>query len=494
MPHADLAGIAAALHTELDSAAARIAVSGVTLSSADVRPGDLFAALPGASRHGIEFAVEAARSGAVAVLTDAEGAAGINVPLGVPLVVVADPRAVLGPRSSELYGRPSAAMTLVGVTGTNGKTSTVFFLEAAFAAAGFTTALLGTIETRIAGTRLSQARTTPEAPELQALLATAVERGVGAGAMEVSSHALALGRIAGTTFSAGIFTNLSPEHLDFHGTMPAYFEAKSKLFQKGTVQTAVICVDDSWGESLMERVRIPFVTYSASGVGWADWSAEVRHAGPSGSEFVAHGPAGEQVDLRIGIPGTVNVANALGALAAAVACGVDVDRAAAGICALPGIPGRLESVVAGQPYTALVDYAHTPGAVRAVLETLRPLTPGRLVVVLGCGGDRDRTKRAPMARAAAAGSDLAVLTSDNPRSEDPLEILADMTAGLDLPYVLEPDRARAIARAVDGLAPGDTVVVAGKGHETGQERGGVVTPFDDRTVLRAAIAKQLAAC
>lgn len=482
----DLAVLAEALGLTAPPAFVGIDVTGVTLSSDDVEPGDLFAAVPGAHHHGAVFAAAAVAAGAVAILTDEDGATP-SAELQVPLLVVEDPRGVLGPLASAVYGDPSRAMTLVGITGTNGKTTTAYLLEGAMAAAGATTALLGTIETRIAGERLPQERTTPEAPALQALLAVARERGVTAAAMEVSSHALALGRVTGTHFAAGVFTNLSQDHLDFHGTMQAYFDAKAKLFQTGIVDTAVICVDDSWGERLMERVRLPHVTYSATGVVWADWTVDIVESSVLSSDVIARGPAGESVPMHVPMPGRVNIANALGALAAAVAVGVDADTAAAGIGSLAGVPGRLEAVDAGQPYSAFVDYAHTPDAVGALLDTLRDITTGRLVIVLGCGGDRDRAKRGQMARVAAERSDLAIFTTDNPRSEDPDEILADMTSGLELPFVAELDRARAISRALEQLGPGDTVVIAGKGHETGQERSGQITPFDDRVVLRAAI-------
>lgn len=459
-----------------------LAVSGITLDSASVVAGDLFAALPGAQQHGARFAGAAVANGAVAVLTDEDGAQLMETST-VPILVVDKPRAVVGPLAATIYDHPSAAMNLVGVTGTNGKTTTTYFLEGALAAAGHRTALLGTIETRIAGERVSQARTTPEAPELQAILALARERGVTAAAMEVSSHALSLGRVAGTTFRAAVFTNLSQDHLDFHESMDAYFAAKLSLFRAEMAQTAVICVDDQWGEWVMERTRLPHVTCSIGEVAWADWHASDVVLGRDGSSFRGRGPAGESVDVQVSIAGAFNVSNALLALAAAVASGVEPRVAAAGIASVSGIPGRLERVDEGQDFTAYVDFAHTPGAVRSLLTALRAVTPGRLVVVLGCGGDRDQAKRPAMARAAAELADLAVFTSDNPRSEDPADILAAMTEGLELPYLVEADRREAIARGLRGLGPGDAIVVAGKGHETGQDTGGIVTPFDDRLVL-----------
>jgi len=470
----------------------QVSLHGVTLDSREVRAGDLFAALPGEHLHGAQFAAAAQRAGAVAVLTDRTGAD--RLALDVPVLTVADPRGQLGEVASAVYGHPSRAMTVAGVTGTNGKTTTCYLLEGAMASAGHTTALLGTIETRLAGEHLPQARTTPEAPQLQALLAVARERGVDAAAMEVSSHALALGRIAGIRFAVGVFTNLSQDHLDFHGTLEEYFAVKASLFRAQMVGRAVICLDDSYGQRLAEQVTVPRQTYTVAGTPGADWRLEDVQTDPEGSSATALGPRGEAVRLRVQMPGRYNLGNALGALAAATCCGLDAAVAAAGIAAVPGVPGRLERIEAGQRYAAFVDFAHTPDAVGSLLDTLRALTPGRLVVVLGCGGDRDRAKRAPMARAAVAGSDLAVLTSDNPRSEDPQQILAQMTDGLSGQFVVEPDRAAAIAIAVQGLGAGDTVVVAGKGHETGQDIGGHVAPFDDRVVLQDAITAGARAC
>lgn len=497
MPLARLAGQLGLGH---DPAYRGIKVTGVTLDSRAVRPGDLFAALPGTNADGATFVPSAVAAGAVAVLAER------SLACAVPVLAVADPRAVLGSLAATVYGEPSRGLTMLGITGTNGKTTTAYLLDAALRACGRTTALLGTVETKLAGERLPAARTTPEAPELQAILATARERGVEAVAMEVSSHALALHRVDGMHFAVSVFTNLSQDHLDFHADLEDYFAAKARLFDGDLSGKAVVCVDDGWGRRLAELLAArerPVVTVAgvdpAAGVR-VDWLAEVVHADARGSRFVAHGPAGASVEVQLQLPGGFNVTNALCALATGVAVGLDPQRAAAGIAGLAGIPGRLEPVEGGQPYTALVDYAHTPAAVMTLLSTLRPLTLGRLVVVLGCGGDRDRGKRPLMARAAAAGADLAVLTSDNPRSERPQDILAEMVAGLAgssaelrAAVVVEPDRAAAIAMAIDGLGVGDTVVVAGKGHETGQEVAGRVLPFDDRLVLMASISRGSAA-
>jgi UDP-N-acetylmuramoyl-L-alanyl-D-glutamate--2,6-diaminopimelate ligase len=470
-------------------------VTGVTLDSRAVRPGDLYAALPGARTHGAAFAAQAAEAGAVAALTDPAGRERVEA-AGLPVLLHDDPRSVLGALSTAVYGDPAADLLLLGVTGTNGKTTTAYLLEAGLRAAGHTTGLVGTVETRVRDTVVPSVRTTPEAPDLQALFAVMRERGATAAAMEVSSHALALGRVDGTRFAVAAFTNLTQDHLDFHADMEDYFAAKARLFTPEHAAAGVVCVDDAYGERLAREAGVPVRTASATGRA-ADWRAADITSGPRGSTFRLLGPDGVDVPARVGLPGAYNVANALVAIAALAAAGVPVDAALRGVADLPGVPGRMERVEAGQAPLAVVDYAHTPDAVRTLLATLRPVTPGRLVVVLGCGGDRDRAKRPVMGQAAARGADLAVLTSDNPRSEDPQAILDTVVAGArdvaDAHVLVEVDRRRAVERAVEGLAPGDTVVVAGKGHEQGQEVGGVVRPFDDRVVLaevlRAAVAR-----
>ncbi|MCM3926394.1 UDP-N-acetylmuramoyl-L-alanyl-D-glutamate--2,6-diaminopimelate ligase, partial [Frankia sp. AiPs1] len=362
----------------------------------------------------------------------------------LPVLVSADPRRDLAPVAARIHGDPSAALRLLGVTGTNGKTTTAFLLDAGLRAAGHTTGLIGTVETRIAGDRLASAHTTPEASDLQALLATMVERGVDAATMEVSSHALAQHRADALHFAGALFTNLSQDHLDFHPTMADYFEAKASLFEPGRAAVAVIGVGDEWGRRLAAR-RPDAVTFAVDGP--ADWTARDVSAGPTGSELLAAGPGGERVELSVPLPGMFNIANALGALALLVAVGVDPAAAAAGIGALPGVPGRMERVEAGQPFLALVDFAHTPDAVTTLLTTVRPLVKGRIIVVLGCGGDRDRGKRPLMGAAAATLADLAILTNDNPRSENPADILAAMLAGVPAGaraagrVLVEPDRA-----------------------------------------------------
>ena len=492
--------------TAVDVGAAALPITGITHDSRQVRPGDLYAALPGSHAHGAVFYENAVQSGAVAVLTDPAGTdviarlgRGRGSPPGVPnipVVVVDDPRGQLGAVAARIFGDPSEALTLLGVTGTNGKTTVAFLLDAGLRAAGHVTGLLGTVETRVAGERLPAVRTTPEASDLQALLAVMVERGVTAASMEVSSHALAMHRVDGARFAGAAFTNLSQDHLDFHRDMEDYFAAKASLFAESRVGASVIDVDTSWGR------RLAAMTPGATTYGLehkADWQARDVRAEASGSSFVARGPYGIEVPVRIALPGRFNVGNALCALALLVSVGIPAETASSGLAGVAGVPGRMERIDEGQEFLALVDYAHTPDAVTTLLDAVRPLVPGRVIVVLGCGGDRDRGKRPLMGAAAAGGADLVVLTSDNPRSEDPLAILSQMRAGLDaVPparrgrVTAEPDRRQAIAVAVDAAGPGDAVVVAGKGHETGQEAAGVVAPFDDRHVLREALTARTA--
>jgi UDP-N-acetylmuramoyl-L-alanyl-D-glutamate--2,6-diaminopimelate ligase len=446
-----------------------------------VLPGDLYVARQGARVHGADFVGAARDAGAAAVLTDPAGATRLHGAL--PVLVVADPAAVLGAVSAWLYDRPSEAFALIGVTGTNGKTTTCYLLEAGMRAAGHVTGLIGTVETVIAGATVPSARTTPEAPELQALFAAMRERKVTAAAMEVSSHALALGRVDGTAYAAGIFTNLSQDHLDFHADMDDYFAAKAKLFD-GRSAAEIVNVDDEWAARL---VRPGTVTVSAAGQR-AVWSAEhVVDTAGGGTAFTAVGPDGLRLDVSLDLAGSFNASNALQALAALHASGIDPAAATAGMRHV-AVPGRLERVDAGQEFLAFVDYAHKPGAVAAILRVLRPLTKGSLIIVLGCGGDRDRGKRPLMGAVAARAADLLIVTDDNPRSEDPAAIRAEMRAGADsvpgATTVEIPGRREAIAEAVRRAGAGDTVVVAGKGHEQGQEAGGIVTPFDDRVVLR----------
>ncbi len=487
-----------------------VRVTGVTLRAQDAAPGDLFAALPGASAHGAQFAGPALAAGAVAVLTDPEGAAVIHRMLGdpapAPVLVHPAPRSVLGGLASDVYGDPSGRVVVLGVTGTSGKTTTAHLIEAGLRAAGRTPGMIGTVGVRIAGAQVPSALTTPEAPALQALLAVMAERGVDTAVMEVSSHALELGRVDGIRFAVGGFTNLSRDHLDFHPTMHAYFEAKAKLFDPASpvhARTSVVCVDDEAGEAMARRAiggsagraiggsATGVVTVSAEG-NPADWTVEDFVALDSGlQEFTAVDPAGVRHRLRIGLPGRFNVANALLALAMLDAVGVSPEQAAPGLRAAT-VPGRLELIDRGQDFLAVVDYAHKPGALRAVLETLRR-PEGRLAVVFGAGGNRDPGKRRTMGEVAAELADLVVVTDDNPRDEDPALIRAAIVAGAagaagPAEVVEIADRRAAIEHAVGWARRGDVVVVAGKGHESGQTAGGQTRPFDDRRELAAALA------
>jgi UDP-N-acetylmuramoyl-L-alanyl-D-glutamate--2,6-diaminopimelate ligase len=470
-------------------------VSGVTLDSRGVKPGDLYVALPGTRVHGAAFCAEAVAGGAVAVLTDPDGRSRA-VACGVPVFVVADPRARLGEVARWAYRNPSGRLRLIGVTGTSGKTTSTYLLESGLRAAGHLTGLIGGVETRIGADRLASSLTTPEAPDLQALFAVMVERGVTAAAMEVSSHSLALGRVAGTSFDVAVFTNLSQDHLDFHADLEDYFRAKASLFMPPVA--GVVNIDDRYGRRLASSGAVPVTTFSAAGKPEADWRAVDVRSGADGSTFRVIGPGGVEADISAGLAGVFNVANALGAVVALVEAGVGLEDAVAGIAACQGVPGRLERVPApGLDMTAFVDYSHKPGAVEAVLRSLRPVTRGSLIIVLGCGGDRDRAKRPMMGAAAASLADVAILTSDNPRSEDPLAILAAMLDGvLSVPQpqrarvIVEPDRAAAIGQAVSMAAAGDVIVVAGKGHETGQYVAGRVLPFDDREVTASALERR----
>ena len=473
-------------------------VRGVSLDSRGVRPGDLYAALPGASVHGAEFATVATAAGAVACLTDDAGAERARA-AGLPTYVVDDPRGLLGPLAAWVYGEPSQGLLSIGVTGTNGKTTTAYLLASGLRRAGHSTGLIGTIETRIGDDVLPSVRTTPEAPDLQALLAVMRERGVGAVAMEVSSHALALRRVDGITYDVAVFTNLSEDHLDFHADLEDYYAAKATLFTPEHSRAAVVNVDDTSGARLAHEATVPVVTVSPSGAP-ADWRVVDPVLGPDGSTFTLLGPAGERVRTGTVMAGDFNLVNAALAVVALARSGIDVELAAAGVQACAGVAGRMERVspeegsAAVDGPVALVDFAHSPDALERLLATCRGLVGpgGRVLVVLGAGGDRDPHKRPAMGAIAARDADVVVLTSDNPRSEDPMTILDALVAGAkDVPGAtveVVPERRAAIERVVALAGPGDLVVVAGKGHEQGQEIDGVTHPFDDRVVLRDALA------
>ncbi|MGH8867131.1 MAG: UDP-N-acetylmuramoyl-L-alanyl-D-glutamate--2,6-diaminopimelate ligase [Actinomycetes bacterium] len=496
--------ISALLGLATPTGAEGLRVTGVTHDSRAVRPGDLYAALPGARAHGAAFAPAAASSGAVALLTDPAGRAEAE-PAGLPVLVVPDPRARLGEVAALVYGQPARDLLLLGVTGTNGKTTTSYLVEVALRAAGYRTGLVGGVELRVGDTVSPAVRTTPEATDLHALFAVMRERGVTAAAMEVSSHALVLGRVGGLVYDVAAFTNLSQDHLDFHTDLEDYFAAKATMFTPEHARRAVVCVDDAYGRRLAREVAetaestgagVPVTTVSTAGAD-ADWRVSDPRPHPAGhTSFRLHGPGGVDLACTVGLPGTVNVANAAVALVILAVAGVDVEEGASGIAACTGVPGRMERVDAGQPFLAVVDYAHTTSAVETLLDSLRPQTKGRLVVVLGAGGDRDRAKRPFMGAAAARGSDVLVVTDDNPRTEDPAHIREAVLAGAHAvppgergEVLVVPGRREAIMEAVRRAGPDDTVVLAGKGHEQGQEVGDAVQPFDDRAVLREAIAE-----
>jgi len=474
-----------------------VIITGFTHDSRAVLPGDLYAAMAGATVHGAEFSAQAAERGAAAILTDRDGAERAAA-TGLPVIVVPSVRPVLGPIAANLYDQPSARLKMLGVTGTNGKTTVSYLIDGGLRAAGYHTGLIGTVETRIGDRAIKSSRTTPEAPDLQALLAMMIEDGAGAVAMEVSSHALAYGRTAGIRYTVAAFTNLTQDHLDFHADLEDYFEAKAKLFTPGYTEFSVINADDGYGRRIAQRLTdadLPHWTFSSRGTPSAHWRAEAVEPMPEGSRFTLVGPDDIRLAASVQLPGGFNVSNAMAAIITLIAAGVEPQTAVAGVASVPGVPGRMQRIDAGQPYLAVVDYAHTPDAIDTLLAAIRPVTAGRVRIVIGCGGDRDRGKRPLMGAAAARGADEVILTNDNPRSEDPLAILEAAAAGAreaiaagaaSIVHVV-PDRAEAIAEAVAASRAGDALVVAGKGHEQGQEIAGVVHPFDDAAVLRATI-------
>jgi UDP-N-acetylmuramoyl-L-alanyl-D-glutamate--2,6-diaminopimelate ligase len=466
--------------------------TGVTLASQRVLPGDVYAALPGSRAHGIDYAAAAVEAGAVAVLTDLRGTA--DAPAGVPVLEVAAPRSLLGRFAAHLYGDPARSLRMLGVTGTQGKTTTTRLAESALQRAGVRSAVVGTVGTRLDGEEIKTALTTPEAPELHGLFALMKERSVAACAVEVSSHALVQGRVDGVVFDVAVFTNLGRDHLDFHADLEDYFQAKASLFTPERCVRGLVNVDDEHGRRLLAEAvdrGVPLQSFSAQGA-VADWRAGSVEVTASGSRFVMTGPGGVRVEVGCPLPGAFNVANALAALASCALLGFDLEPVARAMSQSGGVPGRLERVDAGQDFTLVVDYAHKPDAVTAALAALRPLTGGRLIAVLGAGGERDHGKRPIMGGIAARLADVLIVTDDNPRGEEPASIRAEILAGTrgGSAEVLEvADRRSAIREAVGLARAGDVVLVAGKGHETGQEVAGVVHPFDDREVAREELVR-----
>jgi UDP-N-acetylmuramoyl-L-alanyl-D-glutamate--2,6-diaminopimelate ligase len=498
-------------------------VTGVSLSSQDVVPGDLYAALPGANAHGARYAAGAREAGAVAVLTDASGAEVLDADgVDLPRVVVEQPRSLVGLAAARVYGTVDLPMRMYGVTGTNGKTTTAYLINSALTALGHTTGLIGTVETRIGAERVKSVRTTPEATVVHALLAVMTERAIDSCVMEVSSHALSQHRVDGVVYDVALFTNLSQDHLDFHPTMRDYFLAKAALFTPERARRGIVCVDDEWGRELSTLATVPVTTLTSVDDVDADWRVVAGEDEPA--EFTLSDGV-TTLHLRSALPGDFNRVNTAMAALALMAGGVDPQDAERALLVDPHVPGRMERVVVGDyessrrrdgatgagPDTAhaaaadtlaglglpmvVVDYAHTPDAVAAALKALRPATTGTLVVVLGAGGDRDRGKRAAMGRAAAEGADVVVVTDDNPRSEPPEAIRAAVldgarAAGTSARLHDVGGRAAAIAeavRAAHAAGRGSVVAVVGKGHETGQEIAGTVHPFDDRAEARQAL-------
>jgi UDP-N-acetylmuramoyl-L-alanyl-D-glutamate--2,6-diaminopimelate ligase len=503
-----LVGAGAALPADL-------VTSGITVASGDALPGDVFVAVPGAHTHGAAHTPQAVAAGAVAVVTDAAGAgllaglaaddAGLRA---LPVLVTDDPRALAGPLAAWLQDHPGRRLATVGITGTNGKTTTTYFVDSALRRAHQRTVVMGTVELRIGEEAIESPRTTVEAPVVQSVLALGLERGATAAAMEVSSHALALGRMNGLELDVAGFTNLQRDHLDFHGDMEGYFRAKAQLFRPGHARRGVVVVDDEWGRRLATEAEIPVETV-ATHVGTpesqtADWAVVDAEIGLDGvgSTFTLRGPDGSLHEAASPLPGLVNVSNAALAVVLAHRAGVALDVAIDAVGSSQGVPGRMERVIerreasagrAGRPL-CLVDYAHTPDALVLALEAVRPITPGRLVIVFGSDGDRDQGKRPIMGAIAARLADVLVVTDENPRSEDPASIRAAILSGVrderpDLADVHEAtSRTQAIHDALDLATELDTIIITGKGHEPTQEIAGVFHRYNDRDVLRAADA------
>lgn len=456
-----------------------VGVRDVSYDSRDVVAGSIFFCVRGEEADGHAFAGAAVVSGALALVVERR-VDGVDV----PQLVVPSVRAAMGPMAAQVFGRPAQALTLVGITGTNGKTTSTYLMEAVFGAAGMTSGVIGTTGARIDGVPVPLPRTTPEAPDLQRLLARMRASGVRGVAMEISSHALAQHRVDGFAVDVAVFTNLSQDHLDYHRDMEQYFEAKASLFTPGRAAVGVVNIDDPYGRKLGDLATIPVITVGTAAAGADLVATDIRVDG-EGVSFAVDG-----LSVRSALRGAFNVSNCLGVVAAARQLGIADDVITAGIAGLEGVPGRVEPVDEGQGFLVVVDYAHTPDSIQTVLRAVRPLVPGKLICVFGCGGDRDRAKRPLMGAAATAGADLTVITSDNPRSEDPLAIIRQIEEGAaGGNFVSEVDRRAAIRLALRRAEAGDAVVIAGKGHEPYQEIDGLQVPFDDRAVAHAELAE-----
>lgn len=457
-----------------------VEVTDVTHDSRRVTPGALYVALRGSNVDGHDYVPEAVSAGAAAVCVET------SLEPGIPELVVDDTRSVLGPLAAEVHDHPSMAVDVVGVTGTNGKTTVTHYVDSIARSSGMTTGIVGTIHTLIAGESVPASMTTPEASEFQRLLATMRDRGVSLVAAEVSSHALEYGRVRGTRFAVAAFTNLSQDHLDFHGDMDSYRRAKQRLFDEYPVATAVFNIDDPVGADLAGSYQGESVTVGEGG----DYSTEVVESSGGRTTFRFNAPWGSQ-RVEAPVVGEFNVSNLAVAAACSVAAGISSEAVLAGMQAVEGVPGRFQVVSGNDPITVIVDYAHTPEGVATALVTARQMTKGRVLALLGAGGDRDRKKR-PAMGAALESADLAIVTSDNPRSEDPEAIIASVLSGMSdaEPVHVEADRRRAIDVAIDSAEDGDVVLVLGRGHEPYQQIGQERIPFDDREVARASLSRR----
>jgi UDP-N-acetylmuramoyl-L-alanyl-D-glutamate--2,6-diaminopimelate ligase len=491
-----LAELIVGVEAEIVRGDSDVAIADLAYDSQRVGPGTLFFCVRGMTADGHDFAPGAVERGAAALVVERE------LDLAVPQVKVPDARTAMGPLAVRFWGDPTAGLRVAGITGTNGKTTTAFLLRRILEAAGRQTGLLGTVKRVVGGREEEVIRTTPEAIDLQATFRRMLDGGDEACVMEVSSHALALGRSEGISYDVRAFTNLTQDHLDFHSDMEDYFAAKRRLFEvredadASSRGTAVVNADDEYGQRLISELRdqaTELLTFSPRGEDADFRAADVEFDGGS-TRFRCHAPDGE-ARVEMPLPGHFNVENALAALASASALGVGIEAAAAALRGAERVPGRFEPVDEGQPFAVLVDYAHTPDSLENVLHAARRVTEGSVICVFGCGGDRDREKRPLMGAIGAELSDVCVVTSDNPRSEDPEVIIADILAGVPGPDAVEvePNRRAAIALALGDASPGDTVVIAGKGHEQGQEfENGRKIPFDDREVATEELRRLLA--
>ncbi len=481
MPTID--SIAMRLPELLGDGPADVEITGLAYDNRQVRPGTLFFCVPGFTRDGHDFAADAVARGAAALVVARD------LGSGVPEVRVDDVRAAMAKAAARFHGDPTAALPVVGITGTNGKTTSAFIVRSLLEARGIQCGLLGTIKTVVGGRDVPSVRTTPEAIDLQATFAAMRAGGDRACAMEISSHALELRRADGIHVAVAVFTNLTQDHLDFHPDMEAYFRAKRRLFADLAPRTRIANVDDPSGRRLADE--FPDTVRIGIDAEDAHWRATDVRSGVAGSCFKLRAPEGEWA-VETPLPGRFNVLNVLGALAACRALGVPADELVAAASSAGRVPGRFEPVDEGQSFAVLVDYAHTPDSLENVLAAAAELARGRVIVVFGAGGDRDRGMRPLMGEIATRLADVAIVTSDNPRSEDPEAIVAEILAGAGPGAEVEVDRRAAIERAVGCAREGDVVVIAGKGHEPGQEfAGGRKEPFDDVTVARAALRARI---